>query len=354
MQQALAIAAQFFEPNTFIRIEPIGNGLINDTYQVAAGSQRYILQKINSAVFPRPQLIIENHLTIIEYRNNISIRDNPLRIPALYPCRNKNYFFIDSDNAFWRVSEFIENTRTFEQIHSQKCAEQVGIALAQFHALFCHTGGGRLHDTLPGFHITPNYLNDYLRAEKPSQPNKLFKTIQACIEKYQTKANILEHAKASGLLTDSVIHGDPKLNNILFDVDTLEAVSMIDLDTVKQGLIHYDIGDCLRSCCQVNTDHEDNVKFDLDICELILKAYVKVAQARLTLHDFNFLYDAILLIPFELGLRFCTDFLNGNCYFKVDYPEQNLQRAFTQFQLMHSIEQQQSKLKQLISDCQRL
>lgn len=165
--------------------------------------------------------------------------------------------------------------------------------------------------------------------------------------------DVLEAAKHQGKLPLRLIHGDPKVNNILFDTRTEQAVSIIDLDTIKPGLIHYDIGDCLRSGCNPLGEETMNwqaVQFDSDRCQYILQGYLSVAKSFLSPNDYTFLYDAIRLIAFELGLRFFTDFLAGNVYFKVHEPKQNLYRALVQFQLTASIEAQELTLRRLIND----
>jgi len=148
------------------------------------------------------------------------------------------------------------------------------------------------------------------------------------------------------------IHGDLKINNILFDITDQRAVSIIDLDTVKPGLFQYDIGDCLRSAC--NGQREDGntsaVHFDVDICRLILKDYLSAAGDILTEFDYRYLYDSIRLLPLELGIRFLTDYLDGNPYFKVDFPEHNLVRALVQFQLTASIEQQEKQIREMLAE----
>ena len=146
------------------------------------------------------------------------------------------------------------------------------------------------------------------------------------------------------MLSLRVIHGDPKLNNFLFDKDSKKIASIIDLDTVKPGLVHYDIGDCLRSCCH----NPESNNFDLAICAALLTSYLSEAGIFFSDYDYDYLYAAIRLIPFELGLRFYTDYLEGNRYFKVNRPEQNLQRAADQFHLCESIMAQESALKILI------
>jgi Ser/Thr protein kinase RdoA (MazF antagonist) len=148
------------------------------------------------------------------------------------------------------------------------------------------------------------------------------------------------------------MHGDPKVNNIMFDRQTGLAVSVIDLDTTKPGLIHYDIGDCLRSGCNTlgeETQDWQAVTFNLDFCRAILEGYLPPCRHFLGDADYDYLFDAMRLIAFELGLRFFTDYLNGDRYFKVKYPEHNLIRALVQFQLTTSIEQQEREISQIIA-----
>ncbi|HBE53609.1 MAG TPA: aminoglycoside phosphotransferase, partial [Cyanobacteria bacterium UBA11369] len=149
------------------------------------------------------------------------------------------------------------------------------------------------------------------------------------------------------------MHGDPKINNVMFDTATGKAVSVVDLDTVKPGLVHYDIGDCLRSGCNragEETADWESVRFDTDLSQGILQGYLSVAKAFLTENDYAYIYDAIRLIAFELGLRFFADHLAGNVYFKVKHPEHNLARALVQFKLTESIESQETTIRSIIED----
>jgi len=167
---------------------------------------------------------------------------------------------------------------------------------------------------------------------------------------------VLEDAKASGALFQRPIHGDPKINNIMIDERTGHAVSIIDLDTVKPGLIHYDIGDCLRSCCNPlgeETTEIDEVYFDLDLCRAILEGYLGEAQRFMTKADIAYLYDAIRLIAFELGLRFFTDYLEGDVYFKARHRKHNLIRALVQFKVAESIEAQATEIQGIVAALRR-
>ena len=166
-------------------------------------------------------------------------------------------------------------------------------------------------------------------------------------------AHVLEEARAQGRLRLRPIHGDPKVNNVLLDTATGQAVALVDLDTVKPGLVHYDIGDCLRSGCNPQgeeTEHWEAVRFDPDLCRALLQGYLSQARGFLTAADYDHLYDAVRLIAFELGLRFFTDYLEGNVYFKARHREHNLARALVQFRLTESIESQETAIGAIIRD----
>jgi Ser/Thr protein kinase RdoA (MazF antagonist) len=345
MNALLPIANQFAK--TVNQITPLGKGLINDTYLVTTESSSLVLQRINRKVFPEPEQIMANLKKLnqhIEQKISGSVR---LQIPEnLKTATNKN-FYQDDKGYSWRALSFIANTESLETIANISQAEQAGFALGHFHRLVSDLSPQALHDTVPGFHITSGYLNHYHQVLKQQQIQSGSTENCYCAEfiaRHQHMADSLENAKQQGLLSMRVIHGDPKLNNFLFDKDSKNIISIIDLDTVKPGLVHYDIGDCLRSCCHSLETGE----FDLDICAAILKSYLTEAGAFFSDYDYHYLYPAIRLIPFELGLRFYTDYLEGNRYFKVAEPKQNLQRAAEQFRLCESIMAQEPVIKNLL------
>lgn len=279
-----------------------------------------------------------------------------LRLPDILPARDGRDFVIDTEGGFWRAQEFIEHTCTLDGISDTAQAGEVGFALGRFHALIHDLDPAQLHTTLPGFHDAPAYFTRFLQASARSPktaPNRDLLHGLSFVEQRRHLTQVLEQARREGKLVTRPIHGDTKLNNFLFDTRTGQAVSLIDLDTVQPGLIHYDIGDCLRSCANPAGESSgdiDSVRFDLGIARAILKAYLVESRQFLTQHDSHYLYDAIRLIPFELGLRFLTDHLEDNRYFKTAWPGQNLHRALVQFRLTASIEASERDLKMLITD----
>jgi len=337
----LNIAQQFSNP--IVSIEPIGNGFINDTYLVVTEKTPFVLQKINQHVFPNPEQITTNLMALNQHISQVNDKRVTLKIPQIVPTENGNNFFCDNHGEYWRSLSYIENTESLETINDLAQVEQVGFALGQFHRLTYSLDAATLLDTLPGFHITPGYLQHYQQVRSCSKiPEESY--CADFIDRFQHIVNDIEAAKEQGLLTVRVIHGDPKLNNFLFDKTSGHIVSIVDLDTVKPGLIHYDIGDCLRSCCH----NPATDGFDLELCRILLTSYLVQMREFFSRNDYHFLYPAIRLIPFELGIRFYTDYLDGNRYFKVTELDENLRRAISQFRLSASVMAQEIEIKNMI------
>ncbi len=308
----------------------------------------FIMQKINPVVFPRPDQIMDNLLTVTEHIQQKNSSQVKLRFPEVILTTEQRTSYVDNDCQHWRIISFIENTVSIDIIENENDAIQTGAALGHFHRLLDDLLPERLNDTLPDFHITPRYVAHYQDLSSSANITGIARECAAFINEHRQLAFVLENAKQQRLLKIRTVHGDPKINNILFDRTSRKAVSLIDLDTVKPGLIHYDIGDCLRSCCNTAANDSLAASFDIGICETILTNYLAETREFFSENDHKFLYDAIILIPFELGLRFFIDYLENNYYFKVSFPEQNLIRARHQFQLVQSIEKQQQSIRKLL------
>ena len=355
-------AASFAGPGERIAaVEPHGQGIIHDTYLVRLSGMagQFILQRINRGVFKKPEFIMHNLQMVSQHmEERRKLAGNKIspewQVLNALPARDGRNFFIDPEGEFWRALLFIRGARPLERITCNKDALEVGRALGTFHWLLNRLDTELLHETLPGFHNIEQYLKEYDAVlDRGRQACKVSRSCQEFIAGRRSWAPVLEEARRDKILPLRIIHGDPKINNIMFDNVTGRAVSIIDLDTVMPGLVHYDIGDCLRSCC--NTGGEEvadisGVGFELDLCREVLTGYMETAKSFLTEKDLDFFFDAIRLIPFELGLRFYTDFLAGNVYFKVSATNQNLDRAMVQFKLVQSIEEQEEKIREIIEE----
>ena len=364
-----AIATQFQIGGVITSITPLGEGNVNDTYQVICEEtsfqeqilqdqllRRYVMQRINTAVFPRPDLVMANINVLANHAASRPL-DKGWVMPTAIRIRNTDQTWLEREGEIWRMLTFVENAQTLQTIGSPQEAHQVGRALGVFHHLVSDIPADALADTLPGFHVTPGYFQtfkDVLAEALANQNVSISQELETCLKFVDQRAgrvDILEAALARGELRTRPIHGDPKVNNVMLCSTSGRALAMIDLDTVKPGLVHYDIGDCCRSGCNrqgEETEDLDAVLFDLGLCEAILDGYLSAAKETLNNHDFDYIYDAIHLITFELGLRFLTDHLAGNIYFKVNRPDHNLHRAQVQFKLVESIEQQESSIRAIV------
>jgi Ser/Thr protein kinase RdoA (MazF antagonist) len=244
-------------------------------------------------------------------------------------------------------------------------AAELGRALGAFHLLVHDLPCDQLHDTLEGFHVTPGYLRSYdqlvERGSSGTNPEaaegrgnqEAMAWCHRFIADRRSLAPVLEQARSSGRLQLRPIHGDPKVNNVLLDRDSGQAVAMVDLDTLKPGLLHYDIGDALRSGCNPAGEETTDlaaVQFDAERCRAMLAGYLELARPILSEADLELIPTAARLISFELGLRFFSDHLAGNRYFKCRHPSHNLERALVQFTLTERIEAQEPQLEQLVRD----
>jgi Ser/Thr protein kinase RdoA (MazF antagonist) len=351
------LAARFGLAEEVQEIRHLGAGNVNDTYLVtlADGSKR-ILQRLNARIFRHPGQVMENLRIVHDHLHRQLGREHCGRwqVPEVYVCPDGGDYVLDADDSFWRMLGFIEGARTYDTIQDGWHGREIGRALGRFHRLLGTLAPERLHDVLPGFHVTPAYLAAYDSIPADSRPVTAESGwCRTFIEDRRALAPVLENARARGELLIRPIHGDPKVNNIMICEETGKAVALIDLDTVKPGLLQYDIGDCLRSSCNPageETRDTAAVFFDLDLCREILVGYLAEAGHWLTDHDRRYIYEAARLLAFELGLRFFADWLTGNRYFKTADSEHNLRRALVQFHLCLSIESQEEAIRTLVKE----
>ncbi len=360
----VSIAEAFDLPGRVRSLEPLGSGNVNESFVVVCDGppvERFVLQRLNRRVFARPDLVMANMLALGDHvERRLAESGSPLGerrwdVPRVVRSRSDQRPWLEREGGFWRLITFVESARSFELVSSAEQAREVGIGLGLFHHLISDLSPERLADTLEGFHVTPRYLEHYdaVLAGAPAATGSDISHCRAFVEERRSFAPVLEEARASGRLRLRPIHGDPKVSNVMLEAGSGRAVALVDLDTVKPGLIHYDIGDCLRSCCNPlgeETADLEAVRFDVDLCRALLGGYLSAASGFLTAADYDHLFAAIRLISFELGLRFFTDHLAGDLYFRTERPDHNLQRALVQFRLTSSIEAQEPTILAMIDE----
>jgi Ser/Thr protein kinase RdoA (MazF antagonist) len=368
----ISVAEEFAFGSKVLDVQRYGSGNVNDTFLVTLDSGPYgkaILQRVNQQVFRRPELIILNMRAFMDHiRADAGQPANPpgrrWETPDIIPTKSGVDYFVDAEKGFWRATTFVEGAQTYDTIQSRRHAGEIGHALGKFHSLISDLPVENLYDTLEGFHITPRYLAHYdeviakdgYKDHRPLRSSPDVHYALNFVAQRRGWTSVLEDAVARRELAIRPIHGDPKVNNIMIDDVTGQAVSVVDLDTVKPGLVHYDIGDCLRSCCNLlgeETCAFDEVRFETDLCQAILEGYLSQAQRFLNGKDYDYIYDAVRLIAFELGLRFFTDYLEGNVYFKTKDAEHNLRRALVQFRLTESVEAQANAIQAIVASQRR-
>jgi Ser/Thr protein kinase RdoA (MazF antagonist) len=348
-----SIIEHYFPKTEKVQTTALGAGNINDTFLVQSAKEKFVLQRINGQVFPDPQVLIHNLQQLSQHiQSRQKTETQRWEYAVIVSTLSGQLSVQDNKGNLWRALSYIDKSLSVTKVNTSLQAKQTGWALGHFHNMLMGLNVQTLQIPLPGFHHLSSYLKCYdtLKTTKP-----ITKRIESCKYIIQLKRNAalsLERAAREGQITQRVIHGDPKIANILFDQKTGKAVSIIDLDTVGPGFIQHDIGDCLRSICNTGGEkgHADDTKFDLKLCELTLNGYFQEAAALLSPMDKEYIYDGIQAIAFELGLRFFTDYLQGNIYFKCANPDETLEMALVQFALYQDITDKEAQIREIISN----
>ena len=364
--RASLIAKQFSVAGHLISVEPFGSGNVNDTYlaifRTTFSEERFILQRVRRAVFPRPENIMRNMriVTDVCHKKLEEINESSDRIwqlPKIIRTRDGKDFYVDGNGEVWRAISNIASAVSYEKVQSPDHAFEAGTVLGCFQNLISDIPSESLKYVIESFHITPTYLDAMDAALKTPEAQDLLahsreaRNCLALIEERREFCSVFEKAKKDGILKLRPTHGDPKVANILIDETTGKGTCIVDLDTIQPGLVHADIGDAVRSSC--NPAGEDamdlhTVFFDTDLFSAFYRGYMRHAQKFFTQADHDYLFDAVRILPLELGLRFFADYLAGDVYFKTRYKEHNLKRALVQLRLMESIESRESQIRKII------
>lgn len=364
--RASLIAKQFAVSGHLISVDPFGSGNVNDTYlaifRTSYSEERFILQRVRKAVFPNPENIMHNMriVTDICHKKLEEINDHSDRIwqlPKIIQTRDGQDFYFDGDGDLWRAISNIASAVSYEKVQSPDHAYEAGTVLGHFQKLISDIPCEQLSYAIESFHITPVYLAALDAAVKTPQAQELLahsRDARYClkfIEERRAFCSVFENAKAAGELKLRPTHGDPKVGNVLIDEKTGKGTCIVDLDTIQPGLVHADIGDAVRSCC--NPGGEDatdlhSVFFDTDLFTAIYRGYMSFAKDFFTEADHKYMFDAIRILPLELGIRFFADYLAGDVYFKTRYKDHNLKRALVQLKLAESVEARESQIRRVL------
>lgn len=343
-------------------VKPFGEGHINETYAVYMPTEQgeefsYILQRVNNNVFKDPAGVMENIFGVTEFLRNVVREEggDPDR-ETLSCIKTKNgcTYFEDSEGQPWRSYHYIPNSVCYQLVENPEQFYQSGASFGHFLKQLGNYPAASLKETIPNFHNTVNRFENFEIALKRDIKNRAVtcrQEIQFVLERKED-CTVLVRKQEDGRLPIRVTHNDTKLNNILFDADTGKGLCIIDLDTIMPGLAANDFGDSIRfGAATAEEDEKDLEKmhFDISLYELYTKGYLEETRDVLTPEEVESLAWGARLMTLECGMRFLTDYLQGDTYFKTAYPEHNLVRARTQFRLVDEMEQQFDKMKEIVA-----
>ena len=359
---ALAIAHKFVLSGEIVSASPYGSGHINDTYKVDVkaddGPRRYVLQRINHNVFRRPDELMANVERVCTHAySKLKETGEPnaeRRTLRLIPTLDGKAWHVDAIGNRWRCYHFIEGATGHDVVRSAEQAYAAAKSFGAFQSLLADLPGGRLHETIPDFHHTPARFARFQQALAQDAHGRAAAAVPeiAFALARAHEVSVVVDALRDGTLPERVTHNDTKLNNVLLDDITQEGICVIDLDTVMPGSVLYDFGDLVRTSTSPAAEDETDlakVRMQLPMFEALVKGYLESTRGFLTPKEKELLPFAGKLITFEIGLRFLTDWLEGDTYFKIKRPTHNLDRARTQFKLVESIEAQLPVMQALVA-----
>lgn len=355
------IGRQFQVKGEFHEAHRIKIGHINETFCVTYFHEgrpiRYVHQTVNTEVFKEPVGLMNNVLRVTEHiRERLSQEGAPeldRRALQVIPARDGRPFFIDHEGHFWRTFLFVEKVRTYEAAETPAQAYQAGLAFGHFQSLLSDLSCQDLVVTIPDFHHT---RKRFLRLQQAIAKDECNRAAEAAKEitfalKQEPMVDVLLNAHARGEIPERITHNDTKFNNVMLDHETGEAMCVVDLDTVMPGLVLYDFGDMVRTTTSRTAEDEtylDRVELEMPFFEQLARGYIESTRSFLSAPEKSYLVVSGALITFTIGIRFLTDFLEGDHYFRVHRQDHNLVRCRKQFKLVESIQQKAEAMQKLV------
>ena len=353
-----SVAAGFVLDGEFVSAERFGTGHINDTFKMHTTNQCYILQRINTSIFKQPELLMDNFVRVCSHiESKIAAEkkvDPACRRRSLQVMRGRDGapFYRDENNNFWRCYIYVDNARTYDILETPAQAYAAAAAFGNFQLDLADLPG-RLNETIADFHHTPKRLAALEAALKADVKNRAKEVapeldyIFSCKDEY----SLLIDGMNNGELFERTTHNDTKLNNVLIDDETGNGICVIDLDTVMPGLPHYDFGDMVRTGTSPAAEDEldlSKVGMRFEMFEALLRGFLSSAGKFLNPREKELLPFSGKLITLEIGIRFLTDYLAGDVYFKIHREKHNLDRCRTQIKLAQSIQSQLPQMQKLL------
>ncbi len=351
------VVFQFIDENDNVKIEALGKGHINDSYKVKSDDNEYVLQRINHSIFKNVHELQNNiHRVTAHIRAKLQdkgVTDVERRVLTLVPTHDGALYYKDKKGDYWRVTLFIKDSKSFEEI-TPDLAYRAGMAFGEFQKMLEDIPGEPLFETIPNFHNMEYRLEAFRESVKANKAGRL-KEVSDLVEEVEKRADEMckaERLHREGKLPKRINHCDTKVNNVLFDNEN-EVLAVVDLDTVMPGYVLSDFGDFIRTGANRGAEDDknlDNVSVNLDIFEAYAKGYLEHAASFLTDAEVENLAFGAKLLTYMQTVRFFTDYIDGDTYYKIAYPEHNLVRTKSQFKLLQSLEDNFDKMQRIIKN----
>jgi Ser/Thr protein kinase RdoA (MazF antagonist) len=336
-----------------------GSGHINDTFRlknVMPGGTDYLLQRINHKIFTNVDKLTDNMRKVTEHLkgkiNALGYGDPMKEVMTLIPTINNRYFYKDSDGDYWRMFYFLSGTKSYDVVETQKQAYEGGRAFGKFQYMLSDIPAGEIFEVIPDFHNIQKrlqHLEDAVTEDAGGRVASVTAELNI-VKKYAEQMQYFQQPEQVAALPKRVIHNDTKFNNVLLNNND-EAQCVIDLETVMDGYVAYDFGDAIRTIINTTTEDEadlSKVQLNIPLFEAYVKGYLTEASKFLTDAEVNSLMKGALLLPYMQAVRFLTDHINGDTYFKIKFDGHNLQRARAQFQLVKMLDANAMQMHRII------
>ncbi|RHU29013.1 MULTISPECIES: phosphotransferase enzyme family protein [Parabacteroides] len=358
-EELLNILDQFTLAEKVVSAEPFGNGHINDTLKVTneKGEIKYVLQRINHLIFTNVDMLQNNINTVTTHiRKKLEAKgesDIDRKVLTFLPTKDGKPYYFDGD-SYWRVCLFIPNSKSYEEV-TPELSYEAGKAFGDFQSMLSDLPEGSLGETIPNFHNMEFRLQQFHDAVKANAAGRL-EEVKDLIEEVEKRAEamcIQERLYREGKLQKRTNHCDTKVNNMMFDADTDKVLCVIDLDTVMPGFVLSDIGDFIRTGANTGAEDDenlDNVNVNMDIFKAYTRGYMETAKAFLSPLEISLLPYGGRLLTYMQTVRFLTDYINGDTYYKIHSPKHNLIRTKAQFKLLQSLEEHAEEMDDFMKE----
>lgn len=355
------IADNFQYEGELLDIQPYGSGHINDTFLLSFnlpnGTMGYsILQRMNTEIFGEPIKLMENIVNITSFlrKKIICMGGDPNRETLnVIQAKDGKAYYKDARNMYWRSYIFITEATSFDQVQNPRDFYESAVAFGHFQNMLSDYPANTLHEIIPGFHDTKSRFDNFLNAlhkDSYNRAQEVQEEIKFVLE-HENLSTSLGRLQGNGEIPLRVTHNDTKLNNIMIDDKTRKGICVIDLDTVMPGLAINDFGDSIRFGASTAAEDEtdlEKVSCDLNLFELYVEGFLKGCDGSLTQKEIELLPLGAKVMTYECGMRFLTDYLEGDHYFKIHRPTHNLDRCRTQFKLVRDMEMKWDQMQQII------